>query len=220
MPNRGQSYQSLVERGIIRMPTPPAGEHQPGHRRVDPTHQFGDQGHEIGVEVGDVDGLDEADRVALQDAAGPARWRDGQRTPDGRRVGSRPGADGRAGAGGPGGATTAPGVRWRSGPGPRAGRPAPASDGSAGAGAGPDDARSPHVGDGRGRPYDEVAVTRHVWVRTATGWRPGLLTRWRRTPDGTWVGQVAHAARDDAGLVQDWIPAALLRPADTRAAIG
>jgi hypothetical protein len=86
-----------------------------------------------------------------------------------------------------------------------------------------------------------VGAGRHVWVRAEDGvWLPGLLTQWRRGPaagddlhgngprggggdgdrggggGGGWSALVVYAI--DAGgqpvLVQAWIPADRLRPAD------
>ncbi|MFE6872281.1 hypothetical protein ACFVFS_37770 [Kitasatospora sp. NPDC057692] len=36
----------------------------------------------------------------------------------------------------------------------------------------------------------DVPAWRLVWVRRAAGWRPGLLTAWRRVPAGYWAAYV------------------------------
>lgn len=66
----------------------------------------------------------------------------------------------------------------------------------------------------------ELCPVRHCWVAAAvddTGVkRPGLLVEWRRTAHG-WDGRVVYAARLRSGgwaLVEEWLPAECLAPAD------
>jgi hypothetical protein len=81
----------------------------------------------------------------------------------------------------------------------------------------------PHDGrrDGRRDPGPATPATpRHCWVvdgEIAPGSCPGLLLEWRRTPHG-WRGRVIFATPGDGDpvLMEAWLPAGLLRPADPR----
>ena len=58
---------------------------------------------------------------------------------------------------------------------------------------------------------------RHCWVLTEDGTRrPGLLSQWRQESDQKWVALVVYAVEVDGqpALLQAWIPADRLRPAD------
>ena len=73
----------------------------------------------------------------------------------------------------------------------------------------------------RSRGDDELATgqappIKHCWVTSGTDRHPGLLLTWRQRPDG-WHGRVAHPVPSEDGwiLVEEWLPAALLQPADS-----
>ncbi len=96
------------------------------------------------------------------------------------------------------------GERRRSGP------PAPPPDRSPA----PSPARAPDR-------WPEVCPVRHCWVAGAADGRgvkrPGLLVEWRRSADGAWQGRVVYAAALRGGawaLVEEWLPADMLAPAD------
>ena len=64
----------------------------------------------------------------------------------------------------------------------------------------------------------EVCPARHCWIADAVDGdgvkRPGLLVEWRQAEVG-WEGRVVYAARlrpATWGLVEEWLPAALLTP--------
>jgi hypothetical protein len=71
-----------------------------------------------------------------------------------------------------------------------------------------------------GPPSDRVALTPHCWVVDVPdhpGRYAGLLLEWRR--DGRrWVGLVAFVLPESTGervrLLQQWLPAECLKPAD------
>ena len=56
---------------------------------------------------------------------------------------------------------------------------------------------------------------KHCWVVTSCGPLPGLLLAWRHDEELGWLGRVVRPARDEDGwlLMEDWLPAAELRPA-------
>jgi hypothetical protein len=69
-------------------------------------------------------------------------------------------------------------------------------------------------------PAGQGCPARHCWVLDPVDGsharRPGLLVEWRRTAGGGWDGRVVYAAALRAGewaLVEEWVPAVLVRPA-------
>jgi hypothetical protein len=60
---------------------------------------------------------------------------------------------------------------------------------------------------------------RHCWVSDladAPGRWPGLVAEWARAADGGWTARVVYAVRDGGQvvLVESWVPAGHLQPAD------
>ena len=80
--------------------------------------------------------------------------------------------------------------------------------------AGPDPA-APGRAPARGR-EDPDRLGRHVWVLVPDGDRlAGLLSEWRREPDGRWSGLVVYVAQTGGHptLLQTWISREHLEPA-------
>jgi len=76
----------------------------------------------------------------------------------------------------------------------------------------------PDAGD---PPLATDCPARHCWVLDpadrAHVRRPGLLVQWRRTPVGAWEGRVLYLAALRAGdwaVVEEWVPSALVMPAE------
>ena len=60
----------------------------------------------------------------------------------------------------------------------------------------------------RGRQEARATVPGHAWVKFGEGWRPVLLVRWIRNPDGSWAGEMA--AVDEHGQAGLFVVAASL----------
>lgn len=60
-----------------------------------------------------------------------------------------------------------------------------------------------------------VSPLKHCWIIGADGRVPALLLEWRNRPDG-WHARVVRPVQDDDGwvVVEEWLPAALLQPAE------
>ena len=67
-------------------------------------------------------------------------------------------------------------------------------------------------------PGGAAASRRHCWVEAgASGGesRPGLIAAWERRDDG-WYAYVLSVTSEPYGIVQEWLPAARVRPAGVR----
>lgn len=73
-------------------------------------------------------------------------------------------------------------------------------------------------GSGRGHQHPiplPPPARAHCWVQGADGGiHPGLVIAWEKRDNGWWA-QVVYLVQDDAALVQQWLPAELLTPAQT-----
>ena len=67
----------------------------------------------------------------------------------------------------------------------------------------------------RSDPPEPASAIRPCWVVDPNGRLPGLLLEWRNL-EGAWRARVVHPIPDAEGwaIVEEWLPAEFLRPAE------